>query len=516
MRGRAGTARPATVPAAVEEIARRAPGSLALVDEGERVDYATLLRASEVLAGRLVEHGVQPGDIVPLLVPRSVALVALQLAVLRAGAAYTTLDPQWPESRLRSIIARLDRAVVLGPADAERVGVTHPVDPPVLTELAADAGGLSEASTVTVESGDAACVFFTSGSTGVPKGVVVSHAALTRMFGAGGLDGFGPGHVTPVMAPPAWDMYGFELWGQLTTGGTCRLVRENLLMPRSLRELIAHDGVDTAWLTSSLFNLLVDEDVASFEGIVTLYVGGERLSPRHVGAFLARHPEVRLWNGYGPAENGMLTTVHPITPADVARPSGIPIGRPVRGTDVVLLGEGDARTPTGEVGEIVALGEGVALGYLNDEAQTAARFASLEIDGAFVPAYRTGDFGEFDDSAVLHYRGRRDRQVKVRGHRVELGEVEAVAGRIGGVGTCAAVVHRGADGEADGITLFYSATDGPAPSPRAVRAQLAEALPRYAVPGRVELIDELPRTDNGKADLRELGDRALRAGRRDG
>jgi D-alanine--poly(phosphoribitol) ligase subunit 1 len=310
--------------------------------------------------------------------------------------------------------------------------------------------------------------------------------------------------VTSQAAPGAWDMYAFELWGQLTTGGACVVVDESHLMPSRLRAVIADEGVDTVWLTTSLFNLIVDEDLNAFEGLTTLYVGGEKQSPRHVGIFLQRFPDLPLWNGFGPAENGLLTTVHRMVPPDTAAPAGIPVGVAVPGTTVVLLRDDGSPAPRGDRGEIVAAGSGVALGYLNDETLTRERFLQIEIAGESRRAYRTGDLGLLDDDGILHYYGRRDRQVKLSGNRIELGDVEAAASAVPEIRTCAAVALTDANGTVEQVALVYTLVEGSMLSPRDARKKLAELLPAYAVPGKVVQMDDLPRGDNGKVDLQAL------------
>ncbi|MFH8217677.1 amino acid adenylation domain-containing protein [Streptomyces sp. NPDC018057] len=494
---------PRTVHAAVMEHAATAPRDLALVHGDERIDYRTLTDAAAALAGQLTAWGVRPGDIVPLLVPRGAQLVALQLGVLMSGAAYATLDPRWPATRIESILRQLDRPVVVGRPGGEPLGVTRALAPVPLAAIAGSArADWPEPAHVALD--DVAMVFFTSGSTGVPKGVLIPHRAVTRMFGPGGLDGFGPGHITPQVAPAAWDMYAFELWGQLTTGGAVVVVDEHHLMPSRLRSLVADEGADTVWLTTSLFNLVVDEDLDAFEGLKTLYVGGEKQSPRHVEMFLRRFPCLPLWNGFGPAENCMLTTVHRMGPDDRNAPAGIPAGVPVPGTTVILLREDGSPAPRGERGEIVALGPGVALGYLNDAILTREKFPELDVAGAKRRAYRTGDMGVLDDDGVLHFHGRRDRQVKLSGNRIELGDIEAAASTVPQIRTCAAVARTDEGGTVAHIALVYTLVEGGELTPREIRAALGALLPAYAVPGRFEQLDDLPRRENGKVDLPAL------------
>ncbi|MFJ4713467.1 amino acid adenylation domain-containing protein [Streptomyces sp. NPDC088785] len=492
-----------TVHAAVARCADTAPHDVALVHGDERADYRTLHTAATVLARRLTAHGVRPGDIVPLLLPRGAQLITLQLAVLMSGAAYATLDPRWPVRRIAAILDQLDRPVVVGTPGTEHLGTTYTAEPEPLAALAASADA-EPFTPATVDLDDLAMVFFTSGSTGVPKGVLIPHRAVTRMFGPGGLDGFGPGHRTPQVAPAAWDMYAFELWGQLTTGGTCVVVEESHLMPSRLRALVTDEGIDTIWLTTSLFNLIVDEDPGAFEGLGTLYVGGEKQSPRHVEKFLQHFPDLPLWNGFGPAENCMLTTVHRMSPADSAAPAGIPAGTPVPGTTVVLLREDGSRAAPGERGEIVSLGSGVALGYLGNEPLTRERFPLLTIDGTARPAYRSGDIGTLDDHGVLHFHGRRDRLIKLSGNRIELGDIEAAASTVEQIRTCAAVARTDEAGTVQHVALAYTLAKDTELSPRDLRRHLTRLLPAYAVPGRLEQWDELPRRDNGKIDLPAL------------
>ncbi|MBT2408169.1 MULTISPECIES: amino acid adenylation domain-containing protein [unclassified Streptomyces] len=494
---------------AVRRLASANPDAIALVHDTERVSYRTLAEAGDNYARLLSSWGVRQGDIVALMLPRSAQLVAVQLGVLACGAAYTGIDPRWPASRVSSILDQLDAPVVVGrtPGDIEGRPV-RVIAPESVMSAAADPAPYNSPE---VSLDDAATVFFTSGTTGVSKGVVTTHRAVTRMFGTAGLDGFGPGHVTPQAAPLPWDMYAFELWGQLSTGGTSVIVGEDYLMPRRLRALVADEGVDTLWLTTSLFNLFVDEDVDSFAGLKQLYVGGEKQSPAHVGRYLERFADVPIWNGYGPAENCMLTTLHRMGPADLSVPGGIPLGRIVPGTDVVVVRDDGSPAPAEETGEILVTGGGLALGYVNDPVLTGTKFIEIEVDGETRRAYRTGDMGLFDSDGVLHYRDRIDRQIKLNGNRLELGDIESAARRVEAIRTCAAVAVRDDNGQVQHIALYYSTdADHAGLTPRELRKQLATMLPAYAIPTAMERLDALPISANGKVDLRALGERGRR------
>ncbi|MEU9474377.1 amino acid adenylation domain-containing protein [Streptomyces sp. NPDC048191] len=496
-----------TIHGAFAAHARRQPQATAIISAGRRTSYAALDAAADTYAAELAERGVGPGTVIPLLLPRSAQLIAMQLGILRCGAAYAGLDLRWPAERTAAVIDSLSAPLIVtadGSAHDPGKKPVLPVPAEDVTEVAARSRGFRAP---TVDGASPATLFFTSGTTGRPKIVVTPHQAVTRMFRPGGLAGFGPGHATPQAAPLPWDMYAFEVWGQLVSGGTTAPVAEDHLMPRTLRELVSTAGVDTLWLTTSLFNLFVDEDIDCFSGLRQVLTGGEKLSPAHVRAFLGRHPGIPLRNGYGPAENCMLTTTHLLRPEDCDLPGGVPVGTPVPGTRVLVLAPDDRPCPQGEPGEICVAGEGLACGYAGDPELTAAKFPTVVVDGAPVRLYRTGDLGVTDPSGVLHFLGRADRQVKISGHRVELEEIEVAVRGVPGVRACVAVPVVGAHGEVGRISLFYtddSAVPPDADDPLAVRARLLRQLPGYMVPGTVQRVDRFPVTANGKIDSAAL------------
>ncbi|EST38931.1 hypothetical protein N566_04815, partial [Streptomycetaceae bacterium MP113-05] len=402
---------------AVAGWARRTPRAPALVCGGTVLSYAELDRAADDFAAGLAARGVSVGDLVPVVLPRSPGLVVSLLGVLKFGAAYAALDPRWPGERLAVLRGRL----------SSPVAVTEPV--PV--EEALRRGRTP--SRASCDGRSAACVFFTSGTSGVPKGVVSPHRATTRLFRSPGFAAFGPGRVVSVAAALPWDAFGLELWGALCNGGTAVAAEEDFLLPDGLAAMIRDHGVDTAWLTASQFNLFVDENIGCFRGLRQLLTGGERLSVPHVRRFLDRYPDTALINGYGPVESCVFATTHLITHEDLAHPHGVPLGRPVPGTEVLVVDDRLVPVPPGGDGEICVAGEGLAEGYLGDPALTARRFVDAPSDGPALRLYRTGDLGCVDDTGTLHFLGRRDRQVKIRGHRVEPEEIEVRCEAVDGV-----------------------------------------------------------------------------------
>jgi D-alanine--poly(phosphoribitol) ligase subunit 1 len=496
---------------AIAAHAARRPDAVALVCDGREISYGMLDAAANSYAADLADRGIGPGRIVPLLMPRSLEMVALELGVLKTGAAYANIDIRWPLERQIAVLDLIKPAVVVTSADTWNGRLGNRCYRPADDGIVGASRGRSFAPPP-VPPDAPATIFFTSGTTGVPKGVVSPHQAVTRVFGADGLDGFGPGHATPQVAPAPWDMYAFELWGQLTAGGTVVLVPADYLLPSTLREAVRHHGVDTLWLTASLFNLFVDEDPDCFRGLARVLTGGEKLSPEHVRSFLLRHPTIGLWNVYGPAEGGMLTTTRRLTEADCDVAGGVPIGTPVAGTSVrLLVGEQTQRQP-GREGEICILGQGLANGYLGQPELTAEKFPTIDLDGKATRIYRTGDMGVLDDSGVLHFRGRRDRQVKISGHRIELAEIESAADLVPGVTNCIAFAVNAPDGKPSHLALVYlsgpaaSPSGAPAGDPLGVHAHLRKTLPAYLVPQVVRCLPRYPVTANGKVDRAALHD----------
>ncbi|KXK63104.1 non-ribosomal peptide synthetase [Micromonospora rosaria] len=479
----------------VAHTARHRPEATALVAGDRRISYAELDRTADAWAAALVAAGVGPGDRVPVLLPRSAELVTALLAVLKTGAAYALLDPAWPAARLAEVTDVLAAPLLVAPAPV--TGVGRPVWTPPAGPVTPPPGFRP----AQVDGDAPACVFFTSGTTGRPKGVLTPHRATARLFAPGTFATFDERTVVPLAAPVPWDAFSLELWAALYHGGTSVVVTEPYLTAGALREVVSRHGVTTAWLTSSLFNMVVDEDPAAFRGLRQLMIGGERLSPDHVARFLRQHPEVLLLNGYGPVESTVFATTHPITPADCERPDGVPLGRPVPGTGVHVF-DGERPCAVGEVGEICVTGDGLALGYLGDPALTAEKFVTLRLGGRLVRAYRTGDLGVRDGDRLLHFRGRADRQVKLRGHRIEPAEIERRLLDLLPVRACRVLVDRPADAEPKLLAWCVPQRAGDRLAD--ARDVLRAALPGYQVPAEVLTVAAFPVTPQGKLDERAL------------
>ncbi|MEO6086810.1 MAG: amino acid adenylation domain-containing protein [Umezawaea sp.] len=475
--------------AIVRDQAKARPDAVALVHGSTTVTYADLDRAGDVCAVRLAALGVGRGDVVPVLLPRAAELVATILGILKLGAAYALLDVAWPRRRVEEVLDQLDARLVVA---------RTPLRPRTWTPRAVFGAEPVDFSPVEVAGADPCCVFFTSGTTGRAKCVLVPHRAVARLFRPGTFARFDQDTVLPLAAPQPWDAFALELWSVLLSGGTSLVVDEPYLSAQALRDGVDRHGLDTAWLTSSLFNMIVDEDPAAFGGLRQVMIGGERLSTPHVRAFLALHPDIALVNGYGPVESTVFATTHRVTAEDCDRPDGIPIGRPVPDTRVHVL-DGSRPCGVGEPGELCIAGDGLAIGYLGSPSLTAEKFTEVTVDGVATRVYRTGDTGWWDVDGLLHYGGRLDRQVKVRGHRVEPAEVERQVERVLGVRRCVVLPRRDAAGAVEGLVAFCLGDP-----PDGALDVLRGALVHYQLPELVVAVADFPLTANGKLDENAL------------
>jgi acyl-coenzyme A synthetase/AMP-(fatty) acid ligase/acyl carrier protein len=348
-------------------------------------------------------------------------------------------------------------------------------------------------------------VMYTSGSTGQPKGVAVSHRAVVRLVLNTDYFHGGPGEVFLQLAPMAFDASTFELWAPLLTGGKLIIAPPGALSLEEIGQVIRQHGVTVLWLTAGLFHLMVDERLGDLTGVRQLLAGGDVLSVAHVERALRELPECRLINGYGPTESTTFASCHAIALADLR--TSVPIGRPIANTTVYVLDRQMTLVPVGVPGELYLGGVGLARGYLGRPALTAERF----LPDPFPPAsgnepggrlYRTGDRARWLAGGMLEFLGRLDDQVKLSGYRIEPGEIETVLVQHPEV--CAAAVIVRADRPGDKRLVAYVVPVRRLEAVSELRSFLQQRLPDYMVPSVFVVLDQLPLSPNGKIDRRAL------------
>lgn len=482
------------------------PDATAIVHGRRTVSYRELRASSVAIARRLVTAGAAAGDIVGLAGDRSIEWVVGVLAILRIGGVYLPLPPDLPPER-RRLLAREGgvRHVLRHPAveDDPAVAATV-VNLDLGPEPSSDDGHPPDLPDPGRGS-DRACVLFTSGTTGTPKGVVIRQSSIDRLVVDTDYVVFTESDVVAFASNTAFDAVTFEVWGALLNGGRLVVIdTATLLSPSALDTVLRTGGVTILFLTTELFNRIARSRPAAFRSVRWLLFGGEKANAGCVRSILGGggHP-AHLVHMYGPTECTTFATYHRVTavPPDATT---VPIGTPISGSEIHLLDDRMRPVPDGEEGEICIAGAGLAEGYLGRPAETAAAFVILPIDGTPTRVYRTGDRARRRADGPIEYVGRRDGQVKLRGFRIETGEIEATLALHPAIREAIALVYPGSgDAPRLGACLLPDAAAGVV-DVAAIRAFLAARLPEPMVPARLVVYAAFPLTPSKKVDRQRL------------
>jgi acyl-coenzyme A synthetase/AMP-(fatty) acid ligase/acyl carrier protein len=345
---------------------------------------------------------------------------------------------------------------------------------------------------------------FTSGSTGVPKGVVSSHRSMVGTLTSQSYADFGADQVWLQCAPVSWDAFALELFGALLHGATCVLQPGQIPEPAVIARLIAEHRISTVHFSASLLNILVDEYPETFAGVRQLMTGGEAASVAHLARLQQRYPGVRIVNGYSPVESMIFTACHTVRPEDLGRPA-IPVGKPIANKRFYVLDQQLSPVPVGVAGELYMAGVGLADGYVRQPSLSATRFVANPCEPG-ERMYRTGDLVRWRRDGVLDFLGRADDQVKIRGFRIEPEEIQAVLMRHPGVTQAAVIVREDRPGDKRLVAYVVGRTDSGNTVGTAtdLRQHVGDRLPDYLVPSAFVTLDALPITPNGKLDRRAL------------
>lgn len=506
--------------------AERSPGSTALVgpDGTERFTYAELDELTNRIARVLVDRGVRPGDRVGVLAAKTPWTIASLIGTLKAGAVYVPVDSASPAARVARIIRSAEPSVLLADATATKLvdGLVEEglsdltvgsLEAPLAGErftsaFARDDVSALEPTAPAVGKDALAHLLFTSGSTGIPKGVMITHDMVSAFVDwALGHFGTKPGDRISGHPPLHFDLSTFDIYATLAAGAELHLVPASLGLDARRTASFIRDRELTQWFSVpsvltylARFDAVGDHDFPALERLLWC---GEVLPTPILAHWMRRLPHVRFTNLYGPTEATIASSYYdvPAVPADESVP--VPIGVPCAGESLVVLEEG-APAPVGEIGELYIGGVGLSPGYWRDQEKTDAAFVTGP-DGERI--YRTGDLARVDADGVVHFLGRTDSQIKSRGYRIELGEIETAVNTVAGVRECAVV---GVDlGGFEGTTICcaYSVTEGAELPVNAMRRAVAALVPRYMVPAKWEVLDELPKNVNGKIDRPTLRER---------
>ncbi|WP_168706755.1 non-ribosomal peptide synthetase, partial [Gordonia paraffinivorans] len=491
--------------------AASSPHRVAITDGTRSLTYRDLDAASNRLARLLLERGAGPERHVAVALPRGVDWMIAMWAVARSGAAWVPVDPAYPPARIAHMLGDSGSRLLLTDrssdprtalADESADGRRHVLQTLVLDDdevigsvrrmSAAPVSAAERPGPLSVD--QPAYLIYTSGTTGTPKGVVVGHRGLAD-FAAQQVTQYGitPDSQTMHMASPSFDASVLEILMAVAACSTMHIIPPGIVGGAELAELMREGHVTHAFLTPSVLTTISPDDVPELEALV---IGGEHPNPEVVRMW-SHGP--RLFNAYGPTETTVVATVSsPIQP-DYRT---LTIGRPIRGVSALVLDERLQPVAPGAVGELYVAGEHLARGYHGVRPLTSKRFIANPFGDPGERMYRTGDLVRWTTDHELEFRGRADHQAKVRGHRIELGEIDAVL--VADAAVRAAVTTTHGEGDRAHLVSYVAMADGTADTASDVRERLSDRLPRHMIPSTIVELDEIPTTPIGKVDLRAL------------
>ncbi|WP_202704127.1 non-ribosomal peptide synthetase [Flavobacterium sp. UGB4466] len=483
-----------------EEQVERTPDNIALVFGKKRLTYQQLNEKSNQLAHYLRDnYNIQPDTLIGIQLDRSEWVIISILGVLKAGGAYVPIDPEYPSSRKEYIVKNSSLNLLITEAnfiydidyyDGKVFAIDIEFD-----EENYHSGELSKKCSPS----DLAYVMYTSGSTGKPKGVMVEHRSIVRLV-------YNTNFFTPasndrlvLTGALSFDATTFEIWSMLLFGGQLHLLSQNTLMNvAAFKEVMQQEEINVLWLTAPWFNQIVETDLSFFSSLRYLVSGGDKMSAIHVNEVKKAYPELEIVNGYGPTENTTFSTCYKVENKEYNE--NIPIGKPIANSQTYIMDSEMQLVPIGVMGEIYVGGDGLARGYLNQEELTKEKFIANPFkEGERI--YKTGDLGKWLTNGNIEFIGRKDNQVKIRGHRIELGEIESQVLQSGLCVQSIVLAKPDASGNKQLIGYVIPVSGY---TREALVSYLQECLPVYMVPQLWVELESIPLTVNGKIDLLRL------------
>uniref|UniRef100_UPI001CFEC24D non-ribosomal peptide synthetase n=1 Tax=Priestia aryabhattai TaxID=412384 RepID=UPI001CFEC24D len=487
-----------TVHQLFEEVVKIYSQDIAVVYKDRQVSYGELNNRANKLATILRSKGIKADSLVGLIVDKSPEMIIGMLAILKAGGSYVPILPEYPIKRIEEILEDSKISLVLSnqlSINSENFLKREFIDLSLVDNYLESTSNVESIS----QSTDLAYVMYTSGSTGKPKGVMVEHKSIIRLvFNTNYLD-FSSRHKILQTGAITFDASTFEIWGALLHGGTLYLIdQDELLNIQKLKERIYQYKITTLWLTSPFFSQISNNDISVFKDLTNLIVGGDTLNIKHVNFIRLNFPNLKIINGYGPTENTTFSTYFLV---DKLVNDNVPIGKPISNSTVYILDSTNSLQPIGIPGELCVGGDGLARGYLNNPELTKEKF----IENPFKPGerlYKTGDLARWLPNGNVEFLGRLDHQVKVRGFRIEVGEVEAHIRKHLDVKECIVVPKQ--DTQDQTYLCAYIVANEMEITLKDLRSSLGQSLPEYMIPSAVVQLDVLPLTPNGKIDRKAL------------
>jgi amino acid adenylation domain-containing protein/thioester reductase-like protein len=491
-----------------EQQAAQNPNATALIYRDQTVKYHELDIMANQLAHYLIAKGVQPDMPVGLYIERSVNMIIGILGILKAGGCYVPIDINHPLQRINYLINSSNIQLML-----TQQSLSNAVfDNSELVTLSLDSewhkleNHLLTAPCTSTSADNLAYINYTSGSTGQPKGVALPHRGVTRLAKNTNYLKLRPSKKMLQVSSISFDTSAFEIWASLLNGSTLVIYPEPTLSPIGIKNIISQHKIDTLFLTTSLFHMLVDEEPKAMEKVPLVIAAGETLSLEHIKRAQKKCPETLFMNAYGPTENSTFTTFEAIDKTTLDTLNTISIGRPISNTTTYILDSQYNPVPPGVIGELYLGGDGLARNYMNKPALTAEKF----IPNPFSKEpgqrlYKSGDLGRYQANGSIDFCGRIDNQIKIRGYRIEIGEIEAVIDAQPYVREAVVKAHsRDKSGSNHFLAAYVVAPQGHTMDIEQLRSDLKSQLPNYMVPSIFIPMDQLPLNNSGKVDRQAL------------
>ncbi|WP_346940654.1 amino acid adenylation domain-containing protein [uncultured Clostridium sp.] len=479
-----------------EEQVEKTPNNIAVVFEDKRLTYRELNEKSNGIARVLRDKGVKADSIVGIMAEKSLEMIIGIMGILKAGGAYLPIDSSYPQERIEYMLKDSNSEILLSTVyilEEKEINLDGQVIDISNKDIFSDT--LSNLEKIN-SSGDLAYVMYTSGTTGKPKGVMCEHKNAIRLVKSTNYIEFKNKDKILQTGSMVFDASTFEIWGALLNGIELYLAKsESIVSPELLKDIIIKNNITILWLTSELFNQLVERDVSIFKKLKYLLVGGDVLSPKYISLVKRECKDLQIINGYGPTENTTFSTTYLI---EKEYGSNIPIGKPIANSKTYIVDKNYRLMPVGVYGELCVSGEGLARGYLNRPELTAEKF----VDNPFEigrKMYKTGDLARWLPDGNIEFLGRIDNQVKIRGFRIELGEIENILLQHEEIKEAVVMVKE----NKEKYICVYVLSEKEI-SELNLKSYLKKCLPNYMIPAYFIKVEKMPLTHNGKLDRRAL------------
>lgn len=470
-------------------VTEKSPHKIAIEFNNEKLTYEEFDNKVNNFAEYLINENVKKGDVIALVTEKSINLVTAILAIVKIGAVYVPVSEKYPEYLVDYMIKDSKASLMICSPNYNKCNLLKKID--INNEYVGSGNYVK----TNVESNDIAYIMYTSGSTGKPKGVLVSHKNIIRLVNNTNFIDFKSDDVILQTGSLTFDASTFELWGAILNGLKLQLVEEDVLLDiELLRNEIVKSNATIMWVSSPLFNQLSQTNEKLFEGIRVLLVGGDVLSPKNINLVKNACDGITIINGYGPTENTTFSTTYKI---DKEYKSSIPIGKPIANSTAYVLNDFNNIQPLGVIGELCVGGDGVSKGYLNREDLNGERFIKDPFNKD-CKLYKTGDYAKVGKDGNIHFIGRIDNQVKVRGFRIELQAIVEEINNIEGIERGIVCLKEGEEGDKKIVAYIVGKNKD------VVLNELKMKLPEYMIPHYIIEIDRIPLNKNGKVDFKLL------------